>query len=212
MTFDLPPYWYQDEGKTIGLCGDIGNAIAEEAGLVAKNIEGRLHRGFEEMKMGRADMFILLASPEAEAVGINMGLLFHEESIVISMAGKEYFSLEDLVGKKVASIRGARYDARISKENGVIPCPAKTYLQCLKMLMGGRVDAVLGPRLGLIYTMNENKLPQVVFAKPLVVSQAPVTVYVSRKAPLSLVKEIKRALQRLMENGTVARIRAKYLL
>jgi len=212
VTLNLPPYWYQDEGKPAGLCGEIGNAIAEEAGLVARNITVRLHRGLEEMRLGRADMVILLASPEAEAAGHNMGLLFHEESVVIGLAEMEFHSSEELVGKRVASIKGARYDARISQENGVISCPSGSYLQSLKMLLGGRVDAVLGPRLGLDHTINAHNLPRVAFADPLVVSLAPVTVYVSRHIPDLLIKKIRVAIQRLMENGTVERIRAKYLL
>ncbi|WP_319541659.1 transporter substrate-binding domain-containing protein [uncultured Pseudodesulfovibrio sp.] len=212
VTLDLPPYWYHDENKPAGICGEIGNAVAEECGLVARNIPMRLHRGLEEMRMGRADMIILLASPEAESVGYNLGQLFHEESVVIGLVKSGIQSPGDLVGKRVASIRGARYTATVSAESGVILSPATSYLQSLNLLLEGRVDAVLGPRLGLEHTIKMHDLPRMAFSRPLLACLAPVTVYVSRHVSVALVERVRAAIQRLVDNGTVERIRNKYLL
>ncbi|NDV18084.1 transporter substrate-binding domain-containing protein [Pseudodesulfovibrio sp. JC047] len=212
VSLDLPPYWYWEQGEQCGLCSELGTAIAKEAGLEVVDISARLCRGLEEMKMGRADMIVLFASPEAETVGHNLGVVFQEQSVVVGLAGTHFHSLDALEGKRVAALRGARGGARISREKEMVPCSTRSFVHSLKLLIGGRVDAVYGPRLGVEYALNSHDVPRKAFSEPYEIVSVPITVYVSRHASSVLIEKVRGAVQRLIANGTVEAIRAKYAL
>ena len=205
------PYTIEQHGKTEGVLFELGNALSLEAGLTPLNQPLRLARAVEEISSGRADMVIMLPTREIEEVARNLGPLLIVESVALGSKGVVFDSIDNLRGKKVASLRAAVYDKRISEENGIKIYPTKDYVHGLKLLLAKRVDAVVGPRVGLEYAIKSNGLDRERFGEPLVLGANPVCVFLSKGIGWKTVEQLRAALGRLKGSGAVARIVTRYV-
>ena len=205
------PYAFEQYGKTVGVLFDLGNALSLEAGLTPLNQPLRLARAVEEISSGRADMVIMLPTREIEAVARNLGPLLTVESVALGSKGVVFDSIENLRGKAVASLRAAVYDERISKENGIKIYPTKDYVHGLKLLLAKRVDAVVGPKVGLEYAIKSNGLDREQFGEPLVLSVNSVCVFLSKGIGGKTAEQLRAALVRLKDSGTVEGIVTGYV-
>jgi len=212
VTVDLPPYGYTMDNAPAGLTFEIGNALAREAGLNPVNRIARLQRGVEEIANGRADLVIMLSTPKVKEVAIALGQVMPMETVVMGHSGVPLGAPEDLIGKTVASVRDARYDNRISDNSGVTLYPCKNYLHGLKMVAGKRVDAIIGPRLGLLHSIRDNGLSRQDFGEPLILRKTFATVFLSRKAPAEYWDRLRQALRQIKVNGTADELIGKYSL
>jgi ABC-type amino acid transport substrate-binding protein len=210
VSLALSPYSYELDGKLTGLVFDLGNALAEEAGLTAQNRQVRVLRAVEEIALGRADMVLMLPTSAIEKVADNLGPILPMETIALGRRGADFRSVEELRGKTVASVRGTRYDERISPENGITIYQTTNYLHSLKLLLGNRVDAVAGPRFGLMYTIRENGLPPERFGAPLLLNTNEVCVFLSRKVDQEVAWRLQEAMVRMELEGKTERIRFSY--
>lgn len=213
VTIALPPYGYVDKGISTGLNYDLANAIAEEAGYTPENIIAPLARTMQDIQTGDADVVIMFPNPTIDAHADNLGLVLPMETVVLGRAGTPLRDIKDLRGKTVATVRGAQYDERISKKNGIILYPTENYAQSLKMLLAERVDAVVGPLLGLYHQAQNDRIPKQALGKPLVLSVARGCLFLSRKAsPPDARRKLTEAIRRLTENGTIKALMEKYSL
>lgn len=213
VTIALPPYGYFENNRPMGLTFELGNAIAEEAGYTPSNTILPLARAMQDIEAGNADVVIMFPNPTIDAHADNLGMVLPMETIIVGRADTPLRSFNDVRGKTVATIRGAKYDERVSKKNGLILYPTDGYSQSLKMLLARRVDAVVGPRLGLFFTARQNNIPKHAFGTPLVLSIAPGSLFLSREtSAVGSRQRLTKAMHRLIDNGTIAALMAKYSL
>ncbi len=212
VTLSLPPYGYVEKGTDTGLNYELSNLLAVEAGFEPDNRIIPLIRAVDDIAAGRADMVIMFPNPTIDAVAKNLGIILPMETVLFGRAGSLYRSLKDARGKIVASVRGARYDERISKKSGIILYPTASYSQSLKMLLAGRVEAVIGPKLGLYFTVKTDNYPKRAFGDPLVLSTAQGCVFISNKTSPDIIEKVVAAMTRILANGTVHMLLEKYSL
>jgi len=212
VTVALPPYGYTENGNDTGLTYELCNLIAQEAGFEPRNRIVPLARAMEEIATGKADMVLMLPNQKINANARNLGLLLPMETIIIGRADSLYRSLKDVRGKRMATVRDAEYDDRITKQNGIILYPTKDYSQSLKMLLAGRVEAVIGPKLGLHFTAKANNFPKQAFGEPLVLSVAEGSVFISNKTSGDIAKRISAAVNQIKKNGSARKLMGKYSL
>lgn len=213
VTVALPPYGYVEQGEPVGLTYDIGDALTEEAGYKPNNRIVPLARAMSLIEAGTADIVIMFPNPDIEQAAENLGLVLEMETVVLGRADTRFRSLRDVRGKILASVRGARYDARISKKNGMVVYPTESYSQSLKMLMAGRVDGVVGPRLGLFFAAREVGVPAQAFNEPLHLSQTRSCLFLSkRSATPEKRKRLQKALDRLRSGSDLERLKGNYSL
>ena len=212
VTLSLPPYGYVEKGTDTGLNYELSNLLAVEAGFEPDNRIIPLIRAVDDIAAGRADMVIMFPNPTIDAVAKNLGIILPMETVLFGRAGSLYRSLKDARGKIVASVRGARYDERISKKSGIILYPTASYSQSLKMLLAGRVEAVIGPKLGLYFTVKTDNYPKRAFGDPLVLSTAQGCVFISNKTSPDIIEKVVAAMTRILANGTVQMLLEKYSL
>lgn len=212
VTVALPPYGYMENENIVGLSHEVGIAIAREAGYTPKEILGPISRGIQDMASGDSDMIIMIPNPAVERHTVNLGSVVPVENIIVGRQTQPLRTLEDVRGRKLAAVRGAKYDDRISRENGMIVYPTEDYQHSLKMLMARRVDFVMGPHLGLFFTAQQLKLPRKVFGKPLVLSSVHGCLFVSKWASPEKMQRLKEAREKLMDNGTIQAFWEKYNL
>ncbi|BCS89427.1 substrate-binding periplasmic protein [Pseudodesulfovibrio sediminis] len=212
VTLEQVPYGYMEDGSPTGLLYDIGNAIAEEAGLAAENRFVNLERGIEEIIAGRADIIIIFPNPRIRAVAKNLGSILHLETVILGSAGSDFSSIGDLAGKSVASLRGAQYDARLSHIESITVLPIKDYIYGLKMVANKRADAIVGPIYGLEHSMKANGLSRALFGTPLVLHELHANVYYSIHGDAERASKVRAAIACLKQDGVVDALLAKYAL
>lgn len=213
MTIGLSPYGYVEKGKPTGLVYIIGNMLAEEAGYEANNIIAPLSRAVNDLGSGKADVTIMLSTPEVEKVATSIGTVMSVESVVLGRAGTPMRNFREIKGKTLAGVRGAKYDERICKCNGIIAYPVENYEQGLKMVVAKRVDGIVGPKLGLFHTAKQLGLPKQSFGKPLILSSSDAKLFLSNMAAnIEKAQRLEDALKRLLQNGTIKSLIEKYSL
>lgn len=212
VTLDLPPYGYVENKIDTGLNYEIGNLIAHEAGFEPDNRIIPLARAVDDIATGKADILIMFPSSQIGKIAKEIGHILNFEIIILSRAGSGNRSIADLRGKTLASVRGAKYDDRISKKNGFIIYPTKNYSQSLKMLLSRRVDAAIGPKDGLFFSAKTNAFPKQAFDDPLVLSVRKGCVFISNRTSPYIIKKVSSAIIILKENGAIKRLLRKYSL
>ena len=212
-TIALAPYGYTENGQSTGLNYELANAIAKEAGYTPDNSIVPLVRATHYIKAGKMDVVIMFPTPFIATHADNLGLVLPMETVVLSRTDTTIKALKDLTGKTIATVRDAKYDDRISKMKGIHLYPTRNYTQSLKLLLSRRVDAVIGPILGLSYTARKNNFPRQVFGTPFILSTAQGNLFLSKKSSSADKKQrLSNALKRLRENGTMQKILSKYRL
>jgi polar amino acid transport system substrate-binding protein len=212
VTIELGVGGRLEDGRPTGFCYDLGNALAREAGFEPENRLVPLARGVEEVSLDLADMIIVAPDERLDEAAENVGKV---ETLVIVAWGRVETPLRnkrDLIGRTVAVVRGSRLDRERAGELRIIPFPCRNHELGFKMLMAGRVDAVIGPLQGLTFAVEKIGLRSRFLGEPLVLGEAPVNVYVSRRLPSAARNRLRRALERFLEDGTVARLRGRYPL
>ncbi|QJB56219.1 transporter substrate-binding domain-containing protein [Pseudodesulfovibrio sp. zrk46] len=212
-TVGLPPYGYKDKGEFVGMSYEIGNALAEKSGYEPNNKLAPLARAVNDLASGTTDVVIMFPTPNVERVAHSVGTVMNVQCVVLARSETVLRSERDLRGKTLASVRGALYDSGACKRNGVILQPVENYEQGVKMLLARRVDGVIGPRLGLLYTVEKMRLPPKAFGKPFVVTTTPACLFLSTKSDSPEMRDrLAKALEVLGSDGTIKNIVSKYSL
>lgn len=209
VTVELGACGRMEEGRPGGFCFELGNALAREAGLESENRLMPLARGVEEMDTGKADMIITPPEGRIAELAEDIGPVKAMTLVAWGRVETPLRDVRDLAGKTAAVLRGSRYERARARALKYIPFPCKNHELGFKMLMAGRVDAVIGSRQGLAAAAERLGLRRRFLGRPLVLERDFMRVYVSRSLPPSVRGRLRSALNKLVEDGTVARLRGR---
>lgn len=209
-TVDMSPYGYVKDGCPSGMVFEMGNAIAEKAGFSRNNEIVSLGAAIRKLESGAADMVITFPSKEMDAVGSRVTVVSLPGAVVMVRADTVLRSLRDLAGKRVATVRGAVYDKGQLHKAGLASIPAEDCAQALKLLLSQRVDGVIGPSSDLTHAIETNRLPKRAFGKTLPLSVEVGTLYLSSAVGPEERKRLVKAVNELMEDGTLSTLVEKY--
>jgi len=104
------------------------------------------------------------------------------ENIVVGRKGTNFKSLDDLHDKTVATVRGAKYDDAFTADTKIIKYDTSRYEQSIKMLINGRLDAMIGPSIGLFFTAKKMGYSREKFGDVLVLNTKDTYLQYSRKS------------------------------
>lgn len=211
VTIDLAPYGYSRDGQHAGLCYEIGAALAEAAGMNMDNRMVSLLSGVEELNHGHADLVIMIPNERIDAVAHNLGPVFPVELVALGRRDTVFRSPDDVRGKTVGSIHGAKH-IELGKRYSMVFYPTVSYDQSLKLLLAKRVDAVLGPKLSLDFLARFNRIPPQALNTPIVLSTDDACVMASRSLPEGKLNRLRQALNLIKSNGTLKSIVVRYSL
>jgi polar amino acid transport system substrate-binding protein len=210
VTAELGACGHMEAGRPAGFCYELGNALARKAGLASKNRLVPLARGVEEVATGKADMIIIPPEDGIVDMAEDIGPVKAVTMVAWARVETPLRNVRDLGGKTVAVVRGSRHELDRARELGFIPFPCRNHELGFKMLMAGRVDAVLGPLQGLTEAAKRLGLHRRLLGQPLVLERDFMRVYVSTGVPEPVRDLLRKALHRLIEDGTLARLRGRY--
>ena len=178
---DLKPGGFLDEQKhPAGMFYEIGKRIIEETDLAAEYEVVPYARAINYVETGVADMVIMLPNEPLKQGAIEVANLFSFEHVILGPAGSHYTSLQDLHGKVIGKIRGAKYDETFDADAAITKYEVNTYEQLIKMLIAQRLDGVIGTK-DLFY-IHAQKLGYEFsqFSEPFVLNRKDVVLFLSK--------------------------------
>ena len=106
-TIESLPFGYLDRnGQPAGIMYEIGNRIAEEAGMPYVNAVVPYARTVFDLERGDSDFVIRYTNEKLEQVAIQVATIVSLPTIILAPAGSRFRSLADLRGKTVGVVRG----------------------------------------------------------------------------------------------------------
>lgn len=214
VTPDMPPFGFvAEDGQKTGMLYEMGNQIAQESGFSYENRIVPFARLIEDLTTGRADMGIFLHSKENEKSAVKVANIFTLKNIIIGLKGTAFKSLNDLHGKTVATVRGAIYDEAFTADTAILKYETNNYQQSLRMLVHKRLDAVIGPEIGLMFTAKMSEYPGESFGEPFVINTKEAWLQFSIKTAeenKDKIEALKAAAEKLLQNGTVSAVMNEY--
>lgn len=202
---DAPPFGMKGpDGRPAGAAVDMAVELGKRADVEIQAVLMPRIRIQEAMAEGQVDLAGMVASPAADAIGYRLAPTQPLSTIVLSRPGAPVGDLTALEGKTIALLRSANYDARITQNPAIHKQEVSSYANGINMLMAERVDALIGPDMGLYFEASQMGLSRASFAPPLIVSTLDVWLYLSRKsAGMDSLAQLKSAAESLVTDGFV---------
>lgn len=200
----------ENPARSIGFEVDIMNCVAHHMGVRQEMVVSQWDALIENLKANRTDMVMngIEINPEREKqVLFSIPYYLYEQQLAVRAEDKDkYKTLADLKGHKVATLSGAQAN-NVLKEAGwtddrIQPMPDSQ--TPYEELVSKRVDAVVQEDLITAFYASPAKNPKV-FMIPATFSPGKYAVAV-RPGDQSLVNEINRVLELMMDNGELAEI------
>ncbi len=211
-TLDFPPYAINDGSTPRGIYYDTANRLAREAGFESSNTITPYARIKSELKSGQTDMTIMFKYKDLEDHVIYIAPLESLKIVVIALNGTTFKSTENLKGKKIAYLRGANFSRVIDTDPEILKHKTADFLQGVKMLMAGRVDAIIGPMAPIISAAESVNRGGNLFGEPLVLTEKTPWVQISKKSSERVsIEKLKLIYDDLEKRGVLNAIRDRYL-
>lgn len=216
-TIEILPYGIKtntdsSEFLSSGIYYDIANLLAEESGYQPHNEIYPYARIMLELKSGQTDMTIMFKYKELDEFVTYVAPLPSLKNVVIGLKGTSFTSLDSLKGKKLAYLRGAKFSDDIDNDPDIIRFNTFDFVQAVKMLIAGHVDAVIGPMDPIISAALQLNRDENLFGEPFLVSQRTPWVQISNKSlgKISALK-LKAHFEQIIKRGELIKLRKKYL-
>ncbi|MES2128987.1 MAG: transporter substrate-binding domain-containing protein [Pseudomonadota bacterium] len=211
-TLAVPPFGMLDHGVYKGAYIDIMDAISLDTGLHFDHTLAPRARSIALVASGEADLTAGFDNAQLRQQARHVVSIAELEVVVVGRAGVRFGSLAELRGKTVGQIRSAEYDAAFNADQSIRKFETATLQQALGMLLEGRLDAVIGVRPSIQYTMRKEGMARQRFGEMLHVHHLPVWLHYSAKTyDAAIAETLRAAVVRLRENGTTERIIRRYM-
>lgn len=216
-TIAISPYGIRREHQQEGIYFELANDLMKLSGYTSVNYLYPYARIIEELKSGQTDLTIMFRYKALQNDVIYIAPLPPLQTVVIGLKGSQFPSPEALIGKKIAYLRGARFSDVIDNNSEIYKHETSTISLGLKMLIKGRVDAIIGPIDPILSAaarentgVSEDK--KIYFGQPLVVDERTPWVQISKKSRHRLSEDRLRSIfSDMINHGKLEQLRKKYL-
>ncbi|MGF1742741.1 transporter substrate-binding domain-containing protein [Vibrio profundum] len=211
-TVELVPVGFKNEhNQPSGLLYDIANAIADNAQLPYVNTLKPYPRILLELESGTADISMLYPNKRLKGKVVNIAKIFTDSNVIVARPEFTIRSLTDLHGKKVATIRNAHYSSEFDSDVNITKVSVNNYNQGIRLLLHGRVDAIIGALGSISYELKTMDTKWDAFGQPYVLNTKTVWMQMSSKNyDRKLVDKLISSINTLKQQGVLKEIIVKY--
>ena len=211
-TISVAPYGSNDGSTAQGVYYELSNMLAKESGYQINHHIYPYARIIHELKSGKTDLSILFKYKELEEYVDYISPLPALKNVVIGRKGSTFNSIKQLKGKRLAYLRGASFNDEIDEDDEIYKQSVTNFIQGIKMLAIGRVDAIIGPLDPIIAATLALKMKVDFLGEPLTVSTRTPWLQMSKKSLHGSAKEkLKAHFQAILKRGELDRLRLKYI-
>ena len=203
------PFSFEEGGDLKGFDIEIGNAIAKEMGLEPSPVTSPFETIIQGLTTNRYDAIIGSMSnteERAEQVSFSDPYYYSGGAIFVREGNMEIQSVEDLEGVKVGVVGQSTYETAAMEYTDDIQYYTSDVVALQDLTIEGRLDAVITADVVGFEAQNEG-LEIEMIGDPLWIEQPSIAV---RKEDEALLKEIDKALDAIIENGTYDEISQKW--
>jgi len=210
LIMNQTPYGFKTkEGKSTGVLYDILNEIIKSSGI-NKTITivptKRLLAIMQENKV----CTLVADTPDIVAFDLIEPVGFKLTAGILPGLGVKVDSYSSLKDKVIAVPLGIHFDKKFHKDNTLKKVRPPHYINAIKMLKKGRVDAVAGALPTLKYIAKKEGMNLMSFNKPLVLAQTEVYLVCTKDFKKNTRLKLKNAILELKSNGTIPKILVEY--
>ena len=217
---DYPPYIFEHDGKTVGICAELAEAAFQLLGISVTYTQYPFPRMLEYGKTGDVDaVMMVFKTPEREAyLYYPENALYYEENSFftrkdthISYTGK----LEDLKEYTIGVIRGFSYGEEFDHASYLQRDETVNDELLVKKLLSDRFKIGVGSRYVISYYAEKmGVLNDITFLEPNLFDKNPLYIGFSKARPdnKDLVIKFSEAIETLKKTGEYQRILQKYNL
>jgi polar amino acid transport system substrate-binding protein len=208
--FHTAPYGYFDKsGNPAGFAFEIFGAIAKELNRPFQPRVVPFARMLEELKRGRVDIGWLYRSPISEQFAIPVSpIKWNLRNIILPRKGIDLASMHDLENLNIAWPRGAKFGAEFDQNETFNRLEVKDYETAMRLLRGGRTDAVVGSEPALMFIAQKLEMEKGKhLGEPFVINSKQAWIHMSKQtAAKENLEKWKSAVKRIHTSGALTDI------
>jgi polar amino acid transport system substrate-binding protein len=210
-TISVSPYGIESNLQLSGVYYDLTNKLLDRLNIERKHYIYPYARIIQELKTGETDLTIMFKYKELIPHVRYISPLPALKNVVIGKKNTNLSSISDLNGKSIAYLRGAKFSDGIDNNKKILKYDVNNFTQGILMLKMGRVDGVIGPLEPIYNAAKVLKLEKDFFGKPLVVSERVPWLQISKKSMHKVsISQLENSFTKIMSEGELAKIKAKY--
>lgn len=204
---EYPPFEYLEDGKVCGLDADIIAAIAQKLDIQYKwsntNFDG-LIPALQTKKMDAVIAGMSITPERAKAVNFSIPYLSSNVAFIANKS-KPINGLEDLENKNYGAELGTTKEAAARKIKGATVTPFSSNTGALVALKSGKIDGIVLDESVAVKFVENN--PELMFVGAL---KGEPKAIAFNKDDTGLMEKFNKALQELIDDGTIQKLREKY--
>lgn len=206
--------YYDEEARPVGLLMAFQEALFARANVSLQYQLQPYARVIYALASGQADVGVMFVSPAAERAGISLGEVAVTRIVLIAAAqghsgtpGKKRVGLADFAHARVGFVRGSKYGPIFDDNTSFEHVPVTNVSQGLRMLMTGRLDAMVSSEQALLYAIHLTEIPASSLAFILELGVAKADLYVSRhSAQGPWLAKLRQAMSDMKADGSLHKI------
>jgi L-cystine transport system substrate-binding protein len=206
-----PPFTFHDEnGELTGFDVEIAREVAERLGVEAKFMETQWDAIFAGLDSERFDMIanqVGIRPDRQEKYDFSEGYITSAAVLIVNESNNDIKAFEDIDGKKSAQSLTSNY-ADIAKSHGAELVGVEGFNQAIELLAQNRADATINDKLSFLdFKKQKPDAPVKIVATADDASQSGL---MFRKGNETLIEEVNKALQGMIDDGTYLEISKKW--
>lgn len=206
-----PPFtFHDDKGELTGFDVEIAKEVAERLGVEAVFMETAWDAMFAGLDSKRFDMIanqVGIRPDRQEKYDFSNGYITSAAVLIVNEKNEEIKAFEDINGKKSAQSMTSNY-ADIAKSFGAEIVGVEGFNQAIELLTSNRADATINDKLSFLdFKKQKPDAPVKIVATSEDASQSGL---MFRKGNETLVEEVNKALQSMIDDGTYLEISEKW--
>ena len=200
------------EGNVGGVYAEIFKRLGELSGYSFELRLTPIKRAVLDVSAGMGQATMMLERHDLNKGAIVICTVTSLEIEVWLPTGSQIRSLDQLAGKKVATLRGPSYHEDFDASSLITKVQVAGAWQQLEMMRAGRVDGALGVRQNFLVALREMGQQGNSFADPIWLGSRRVLLWISpglRDSDIAI--KLGRALSQLRRSGEIDRMLARYV-
>jgi ABC-type amino acid transport substrate-binding protein len=206
-----PRGFIAEDNEVLGSSFELANAIAARAGYQFENSLLPYARILSYLKDGTVDLAVLVLNDRVNDVALPIAHIQNVDFILVGRIGNEIDGVDDLAGKNVGYLGNSVIVANMIKDTAVTAFQADNYESLVKMLMADRIDAIIGPRINVYWSLKQLNFGASDVNKPISLKKIKLYLVHSKKTITdSRRSELESAIAQLQESGAISDIIRNY--
>lgn len=204
---EYPPFEYLEDGKVCGLDADIISAVAQKLNIQYKwsntNFDG-LIPALQTKKMDAVIAGMSITPERAKAVNFSIPYLSSNVAFIANKSNP-INGIEDLENKNYGAELGTTKETAARKIKGATVTPFSSNTGALVALKSGKIDGIVLDESVAVKFVENN--PELIFVGAL---EGEPKAIAFNKDDIELMEKFNKALQELIDDGTIQKLREKY--